>query len=100
MARAPETDAQRQPRASRIARAPATTRITGFGLDNGTERSLTAKVDAASAALRRGERTAACGSLGALENHVRAQAAKHLTAVQAMQVVAGARAIRNALGCR
>jgi Tol biopolymer transport system component len=74
--------------------------ITGFGLDNGTERSLTAKVDAASAALRRGGRTAACGSLGALENHVRAQAAKHLTAVQAMQVVAGARAIRDALGCR
>ena len=74
-------------------------RITGFGLPHGTERSLTAKVDAAAAALRRGDRSAACGSLGALEHHVRAQAAKHLTAVQAMQIVADTRAIRGALGC-
>jgi hypothetical protein len=75
-------------------------RIVGFGLAQGTERSLTAKVDAAAAGLRRGDRAAACGSLGALEQHVRAQAAKHLTAAQAMQIDADTRAIRGALGCR
>jgi hypothetical protein len=79
---------------------PLRARITTFGLDHGTERSLTAKVDAATAALRLGDRATACGTLGAPENHVRAQAGNHLAAAQAVQVVADMRCVRDALACR
>jgi Tol biopolymer transport system component len=62
-------------------------RIRGFGLPKGIENSLLAKVQAA------------CGPLGALANHARAQAGKQLTEAQAAQLIADASQIQAALGC-
>jgi hypothetical protein len=74
-------------------------RITGFGLPKGIENSFTTKVDAAIRAVERGDLAATCGSLGALANHARAQAAKKLMQAQADQIVAEARAVAALLGC-
>jgi hypothetical protein len=75
-------------------------RITGFALPRGIERSFTAKVDAALRAVDERRVAAARGSLEALANHARAQAGKRLTQAQAAQVIADARGIGDRLGCR
>jgi len=74
-------------------------RITDFGLPRGLQNSFTAKVDSAIRGLDRRDIAATCGSLRALANHARAQAAKKLTEAQAAQLTAGSGAIATRLGC-
>ena len=73
--------------------------VTGEGLHHGTERSLLAKLEAALAALERGDVAAACASLQDFISQVNAQDGNKLTAAQAAQYRADATALRAELGC-
>jgi hypothetical protein len=73
--------------------------IPTFGLPPGTENSLLAKVRAATAALARGDTTAACNQLNALINETNAQSGKKLTQGQANAIIDAAQAIRSTLAC-
>jgi hypothetical protein len=73
--------------------------VTEMGLDEGTDRSLHATLDAARASLEAGNVEAACGQLRALINQTRALSGRRLTVAQAATIIASAEAIRAALGC-
>jgi probable HAF family extracellular repeat protein len=73
--------------------------IDGFVLPKGLETGLVSKLEAALAAIERGDSDAACGELGAFINHVEAQRGKGLTDEQADALVAGATQARTLLGC-
>jgi Tol biopolymer transport system component len=73
--------------------------IEALGLPKGTETGFTAKVRSAVAALERRATAAACGELGALLNHARAQRGKHVTTAQADEIIARSSGIRATLGC-
>jgi Tol biopolymer transport system component len=73
--------------------------IEGLGLPTGTENSFLAKVRSALASLDRRVTPAACGELGALVNHARAQRGKKLTAAQADELIRRTSGIRATLGC-
>jgi hypothetical protein len=73
--------------------------VTGLGLEEGTEMSFEQKLAAASSALARGERGAACGLLQALIDQVNAQSGKKISAVDAAVLIAEAERIRAVLGC-
>jgi hypothetical protein len=60
---------------------------------------LIVKLNAAIAALLRGNTTAACNQLAAFQNEALAQSGKALTASQATQLIAVAADIRSQLGC-
>jgi len=62
--------------------------INGLGLPRGLTNSLTAKLGAAAAALKRGDSQTAINILGAFQNEVAAQAGKGLTSDQAAQLTA------------
>jgi hypothetical protein len=66
--------------------------VHGAGLPQGRERSLLAKLDVAQRKLDDGNRQAACGTLDAFANEVRAQS-------QATALSDQATAIRTLLGC-
>ncbi|MET1081870.1 MAG: hypothetical protein ABWY12_02305 [Burkholderiales bacterium] len=74
--------------------------VQGLGWPRGTEDSLLAKLGAAQRNLDAGGLQAACGSLGAYINEVRAQTDKRLDGDQAADLVADATVIRELLGCR
>ena len=74
--------------------------VQGLGWPRGTENSLLAKLGAAQRNLDAGGLQAACGSLGAYINEVRAQTDKRLDSDQAADLVADATVIRELLGCR
>lgn len=76
------------------------TTIAGFGLEQGIANSLTSQLDAALSALQRGNSNAACGSLGATQNYVRAQSGKKLTQDQATTINDALQKIREKVGCR
>lgn len=73
--------------------------IAGMALPRGTERSLMSKLEAADAAIARGNTSAACSQLQALINHARAQSGRSLTTAQADALIASTLALRSALGC-
>jgi hypothetical protein len=73
--------------------------IKGWGLPAGLTRPFIAKIEAAQAAIERGNTSAACGSLKALMNLTEAQAGKKLTPAQSGQILEDADAIRLMLGC-
>jgi probable HAF family extracellular repeat protein len=73
--------------------------VQGFGLPKGIENSFVVKLDHALAALDAGDTATACAELQAFVNHAEAQSGKKLTVAQASQIIAGAQAIRAALGC-
>ncbi len=74
--------------------------VAGLGLHHGTERSLTAKLEAALAALEDGDSaTDPCGPLRAFGNHVRAQTGKKLSSAQATRLNGELSAVRASLGC-
>jgi hypothetical protein len=85
------------PAAAQVTSLAAT--IASFGLPPGISGSYTTKLESAQAAIARGDIGAACGSLGALANHARAQSGKKLSPVQAQQVIDEAGDIRRSLGC-
>jgi hypothetical protein len=66
---------------------------------SGVETSLIAKLEAALAAIDRGDQEAACGSLQSLINAANAQSGSHLTPDQAEQIIAAATEARSALNC-
>ena len=65
----------------------------------GPGRSLTAKLESALNALQAGKTPAACESLGAFINEVKAQTGKSLTPEQATVLGGSAARIRTAIGC-
>ncbi len=69
-------------------------RVASYGLQRGIARSLDAKLEAALGAWESGETSAACGSLTAFLNEVRAQTGNKLTAAQAQQLTTAAHDIR------
>lgn len=71
--------------------------VSGAGLAAGTTQSLAAKLDAAAAALGRGDTKAASGQLGAFVNAVQAQSGKAIPADEAALLIAAAQAILGAL---
>jgi Tol biopolymer transport system component len=73
--------------------------IESFNLPRGIENSLQAKVRGALDALDRGQ-PSACNKLEALVHEARAQAGKKLTFAQAFRLIAEARRVAVALGCR
>jgi hypothetical protein len=73
--------------------------IEGFGLPQGTANSFLAKVRGALAALDRHTTAPACGPLGALANHARAQRGKQLTVAEADGLLLRVSGIQAALGC-
>jgi Tol biopolymer transport system component len=74
--------------------------VSGLGPHHGTERSLTAKLEQALAAVEDGDpATDPCGPLRAFGNHVRAQTGKKLTAAQAARLNGDLTAIQASLGC-
>lgn len=74
--------------------------VAGFGLAQGTARSLDAKLGSALDAAQAGDTAGACASLGDFLNEVRAQTGKKkLTAAQAEQLTGAANDIRTQLGC-
>jgi len=73
--------------------------IGGFGLPDGIENSLLAKLEAAAEALARGNTTPACNALRALINQAQAQSGKQLTVEQAADIVAAAEDILAAIDC-
>ena len=73
--------------------------VEALGLPNGTESSLLAKLQAASASLAAGGTTAACGSLGAFVAEAQAQSGKKIPAADAAALVEAAEALEQALGC-
>lgn len=60
---------------------------------------LHSKIDAAQAALERGNVRAACNQLAAFQNQVRAQSGKALTTAQADELLARSATLRSDLGC-
>ena len=73
--------------------------VQGLGLPRGIERSLLAKLGAAQANLDVGHLQAACNSLGAYINEVRAQTDRRLEGGPAAELIGDATAIRQLLGC-
>jgi Tol biopolymer transport system component len=73
--------------------------IEGFGLPQGTASSFLAQVRGALAALDRHTTAPACGPLGALANHARAQRGKQLTVAEADRLLLRVSGIQAALGC-
>src|SRR3954465_13147584 len=69
------------------------------GLPPGPERSLLAKLGVAQRKLDAGNRQAACGSVGAFGNEVDALSGNRLEGAPAAELLAGARAIRQLVGC-
>ncbi len=75
--------------------------IRGIGLPFGTATSFSSKLDAARAALSRGDTPTACRQLAAVIQHADAQSGKkQLSIAQADQIIADATRIRSVLGCR
>jgi hypothetical protein len=74
--------------------------ITGFGLPAGLANSLLVKAHAVQTSFANGNTTAACNQLNALINEAQAQSGKKLPAVQANQLIGGARLASKMLGCR
>lgn len=66
---------------------------------SGIRTALLAKLDAAAAALDRGDVPAACSALQDFVNQVKAQSGKKLPASTASALIAQAQVIRQALGC-
>lgn len=73
--------------------------IEGWGLPKGQTRSYIAKIDAAQAAIERGNTAAACGPLKALVKLTWAQVGKKLTPAQAQQIFEDAETVSLMLGC-
>ncbi|HEX8129515.1 MAG TPA: hypothetical protein VF527_10470 [Pyrinomonadaceae bacterium] len=73
--------------------------VRSFGLNHGTETSLTVKLRDALNALNAGNTAVACAKLADFANHTRAQSGKKLTTAQATQLIDEANSIRAALGC-
>jgi len=69
--------------------------VQGIGPGN----SLASKVANAQAQLARGNTAAACGTLGAFLNQVRAQSGNHIPPDTAAQLINAAQSIREGLGC-
>ncbi len=69
------------------------TTVTGLNLPNGTETSLTSKLDAAFASLQQGQNNAAVNQLNAFVNQVNAQRGKALTDEQANALIQAAQKI-------
>jgi hypothetical protein len=75
------------------------TRVRSFGLHQGIENSLLAKLGNARAAINAGNVRVACRLLNSFIDHVRAQTRNKITAAQAAQLNANATQIKAALGC-
>lgn len=76
------------------------TTISSFSLSpQGPAKSFYAQLQQVSIDLQGTGNGMACSDLASFISHVQAQAGKHLTAVQAQQMLAGAAQIRNTLGC-
>jgi hypothetical protein len=73
--------------------------INQGGLPPGAERSLLAKLGAAERKLDAGNRQAACGSLGAFGNEIRALSGRTLDRALGAELIAEATAIRQLVGC-
>jgi tripartite motif-containing protein 71 len=74
--------------------------VLGYGLSpKGVELSLVSTLEAALGAVLRGSIGAACGDLGAFQNHVSAQRGKKLSVAQADELSVAAAQVREALGC-
>jgi alpha-tubulin suppressor-like RCC1 family protein len=73
--------------------------VEGLGLQEGTETSLTAKLDAAVASLAAGNTSAACGQLDAMINQITAQIDKKISAAHAATLIADINRIRAVVGC-
>jgi hypothetical protein len=73
--------------------------VQGLGLPQGIERALLAKLGAAQRDVDAGHIEAACGSLGAYGNQVRALSDHMLDGDQAAELIAQAAAIRELVGC-
>jgi M6 family metalloprotease-like protein len=73
--------------------------VNDAGLPNGTEQSLSVKLERAHAKLEAGNTTAACNTLKAFINEVRALRGHKIPAATADQFIADAESIRHQLGC-
>ena len=73
--------------------------VHGFGLPQGIERSLIAKLGAAQGSLDDGHLHATCASLSAFVDEIRAQADHKLDGDEAEGLIADATSIRDILGC-
>ena len=67
--------------------------------DTGMGTSLGAKLTSALSALSSGNQSAACGTLGAFINQVRAQAGKKIALADAQRLIAEAEQVRTVIGC-
>lgn len=73
--------------------------ISGMGLPAGTSTSLTSQLQAFVTSTSRGNKTAACGQLGAFINHVNAQSGMQIPAAGATLLLADAARLGTASGC-
>jgi outer membrane protein assembly factor BamB len=75
------------------------TTVRSLGLPQGVETSLLAQLQTALDAFRRGSPGAACNSLNAFDQHVRAQSGKKITTAQAGRMLEAAGRIKGVMGC-
>ncbi|HVE77384.1 MAG TPA: HYR domain-containing protein, partial [Gemmatimonadaceae bacterium] len=75
------------------------TTVEGLDLQEGTETSLKAKLDAALASLVAGNTSAACGQLDAMINQITAQIDKKITQAHAQTLIDEIDRIRAVIGC-
>jgi|GEM_PF-2551399 len=73
--------------------------VRGLNLPNGTENSLSVKLQHALSELKAGHRGVACNDLMALTNEVQAQSGKKIGIAQANQMLTAANRIRTVIGC-
>jgi HYR domain len=73
--------------------------VASFNLSTGAQSSFDTQLQAVQSDLQVGNTTQACGDLGAVINHAKAQSGKQLTVSQANQIIAAAKQAQAVLGC-
>jgi hypothetical protein len=73
--------------------------VEGLDLQQGTETSLKAKLEAALAALAAGNTSAACGQLDAMVNQINANVPTKISRADADALIADINRIQAAIGC-